>query len=185
MVALEGLGRNGGWFENSVHFLSDHEYVGFTAGLQQGQGALLMAVVYSLVQSCFTFLQHRCKNKGLSLRHFNSISWLSPFILIFRRCYRHSDGVYHWFQSKKKNWVDLIRRHLHVRDQFPSRTHLPDITVTTQTLAMQQQWSSGLAAQHTRLKRMFALIPYRIGFIPSIEVQQQQMDGVQVSVTGS
>lgn len=50
-----------------MHFLSDHEYVGFTAGLQQGQGALLMAVVYSLEQSCFTFLQHRCKNKGLSL----------------------------------------------------------------------------------------------------------------------
>lgn len=50
---------------------------------------------------------------------------------------------------------------------------------------MQQQWSSGLAGEHTRLKRMFALIPYRIGFIPSIEVQQQQMDGVQVAVTGS
>lgn len=36
----------------------DHGYVGLTAGLQQGQGARVMAVVYSLVQSCFTLLQN-------------------------------------------------------------------------------------------------------------------------------
>lgn len=57
VVALEGITRHSGQIENILYFLSDHEYVGLTASLQQGQGARVMAIVYSLVQSCFTLLQ--------------------------------------------------------------------------------------------------------------------------------
>lgn len=65
------------------------------------------------------------------------------------------------------------------------RAQLPDITVTAWARAVQQQWSGGSVAEHTRSKGKFVLIPYRIDFIPSIEVQQQQVDGIQVAVTGS
>lgn len=53
------------------------------------------------------------------------------------------------------------------------------------TSIMEPPPSGGLATEHTQLKGMFAVIAYRIDFIPSIKVQQQQLDGVQVAVTGS
>lgn len=45
--------------------------------------------------------------------------------------------------------------------------------------------SSGLTAEHTQWKGMFASIAYHIDFIPSIKVLQQQLEGVQVAATGS
>lgn len=53
------------------------------------------------------------------------------------------------------------------------------------TSTMEPPSSGGLATEHTQLKGMFAVIAYHIDFIPSIKVQQQQMDGVQMAVTGS
>lgn len=121
--------------------MSDHQDVRLTAGLQQGQGARIMAVVYSLVQSCFTILQHNFFKKGrLCLLDFNSVS----FNLIYVD--RPSDGIYHSLPVQEEEPGRSYHVSFPCQRWLSGRNSFPDTTVTAWRWAIHgatiQRWIS-------------------------------------------
>lgn len=126
--------------------MSDHQDVGLTAGLQQGQGARIMAAVYSLVQSCFTILQHNFffKNEAFFIR------FQFSFNLIYVD--RPSDGIYHSLPAREEEPGRSYHEPFPCQRWLSGRKSFPDITVSAWRWAIHGA-SGGLAPEHTHSGR--------------------------------